>query len=129
MPPLAVNMLIVSFAGSVGCVLRALVRDALVRAHVEAWKAILAINLVGGIACGAVLALRVESGSRASIAAVGLLAGWTTYSAFAVDVVLLWRSGRRAAAAVCWSATLVGAPLLALATRAVVLAWKEAQAA
>jgi fluoride exporter len=128
MPSLAINMLIVSLAGSLGCVLRAIARDILVRARVEAWKAILAINLAGGAACGVVLALRPESGSRASLVALSVLAGWTTYSAFSVDVVLLWHAGRRAAATICWAATLLGAPLLALGAHAATLALKGGDA-
>ena len=101
-------------AGSVGCGLRSLVRDGLVGTGVQAWGAILLINVLGAGAMGAAAAA-LEPGSLAAVTAGGVLAGWTTYSAFSVDVLLLWRSARRAAAAVCWAATMLGTPLAAWA--------------
>ena len=46
---------------------------------------------------------------------MGFLGGWTTYSAFAMDVLSLWLRGRRRGAVVLWAVTIGGSSLLALA--------------
>ena len=103
--------------GGIGCALRVRVREAMQRGGPHPWVAGAAITLLGSLAIGAVLA-----GARLPVAAVwahavtaamGLLAGWTTYSAFAMDVVQLWWRGERASAAVLWAVTLGGSPALA----------------
>jgi CrcB protein len=118
----AVHVLVVSLAGGAGCALRVLARDALDRRGGQPWRSICAINLAGALAMGAVPALA-EGASPAigpwvAAAAVGTLAGWTTYSAFAMDVVQLWLRGRRGLAAGLWAVTLAGAPLAAAAGHA-----------
>lgn len=105
------SLVILSVAGGLGCAARSLARDFLVRSGMQAWQGILLINLTGSAALGAVLASPL--GGTAAAACAGFLAGWTTYSAFSVDVVLLWRAGTRWAAIACWSGTIAGAPLAA----------------
>ena len=103
--------------GGIGCALRILVRDAMQRRGRHPWVAVGAINLLGSLAIGALLAaVRLPDAAMPTYvvaAATGLLAGWTTYSAFAMDVVQLWWRGERASAAALWAVTLGGSPALA----------------
>jgi CrcB protein len=111
------DVALVAIFGGVGCALRVLVRDAMLRRGHHPWVAVAAINLLGSLAIGAVLAgARVVGDAipaHAVTAATGLLAGWTTYSAFAMDVVQLWWRGERGHAAALWAVTLAGCPVLA----------------
>ncbi len=113
------HLLIVSACGALGCGLRIIARDALMRSGTSPWWAVLVINLCGALVMGAVAggaqSIEERAGSTLVIAATGVLAGWTTYSAFAMDVVQLWLRGERRSACVLWLATLCGAPFLALA--------------
>jgi CrcB protein len=111
------DVALVAIFGGVGCALRVLVRDAMQRRGHHPWVAVAAINLLGSLVIGAVLAgARVEGdaiSAHALTAATGMLAGWTTYSAFAMDVVQLWWRGERGHAAALWAVTLAGSPVLA----------------
>lgn len=113
------SIAVLAVAGAVGCVLRAWVRDALLRRFFATWWSVAVINLVGafvmGMAAGGTQALADAAGTWAPLAAAGVLAGWTTYSAFTVDVVQLWLRGRRGQAAALWAVTLLGSPALAFA--------------
>lgn len=108
---------LVAIFGGVGCALRVLVRDAMQRRGHHPWFAVAAINLLGSLVIGAVLAGARVAGdaisAHAVTAAIGTLAGWTTYSAFAMDVVQLWWRGERGQAAALWAVTLAGSPALA----------------
>jgi CrcB protein len=113
LPILAVSAL----AGGAGSAARVLVRDALARRGVAPRWTVLGINLAGSLAIGLVSGAvgREGSGGLAPAATVGLLAGWTTYSAFCMDVVLLWIRGERVRAGSLWAATLLGSTALAMA--------------
>ncbi len=113
-------ILVLSAAGACGCAARVLARDAIMLRGVHAWVAVLAINLLGAAAMGAVAALAARStfgsgasGERAVLACTGFLGGWTTYSAFSMDFIALWLRGQRTQAALLWTATIVGAPICA----------------
>jgi CrcB protein len=112
-----IDIVLVSVFGGIGCALRVLARDVMQRRGRHPWVSVCAINLLGSLAIGAVLAGAEVAGaggvSRAVTAATGLLAGWTTYSAFAMDVVQLWWRGERMGAAALWAVTLGGSPMLA----------------
>ena len=63
----------------------------------------LAVNVLGGFLMGILagfLALRYQSGGQGIrlFLATGLLGGFTTFSAFSLDAVLLWQRGEMAAA-------------------------------
>lgn len=107
-----------SVAGGAGCALRVVVRDALAGLGIRSWWTIAAVNASGAFAMGAMQgAIRSPEETAGGVIAailVGLLAGWTTYSAFSWDFVRLWTTGRRMSAAALWTATMVGAPLLAV---------------
>jgi CrcB protein len=111
------DVALVAIFGGVGCALRVLVRDAMQRRGHHPWVAVAAINLLGSLVVGAVLAGARVAGdaisAHALTAATGMLAGWTTYSAFAMDVVQLWWRGERGHAAALWAVTLAGSPVLA----------------
>lgn len=115
----AAGIVLLAVSGACGCVLRAWVRDALLRRLLATWWSVAIINLVGaflmGIAAGGTQALTDAGGTWAPVIAAGVLAGWTTYSAFTVDVLQLWLRGRRGQAAALWAVTLLGSPALAFA--------------
>ena len=113
------DVAIVSVAGGIGCSLRVLARDAMMRRGAHPWWSTCAINLSGALLIGLVAGGGVSAAAKSAtvpmLAASGCLAGWTTYSAFAMDVVQLWLRGARSHAAVVWLLTLVGTPLAAFA--------------
>ena len=112
-----IDLVLISVFGGIGCALRVLARDAMQRRGHHPWVAVCAINLLGSLAIGTLLAaVRLPDAAiptYAVTASTGLLAGWTTYSAFAMDVVQLWWRGERASAAALWAVTLGGSPVLA----------------
>lgn len=126
---MTMQLLILACSGAVGCAARVAARDWLLRRRVAPWWSILVVNLLGAAAMGAAAgaALRVTAAAAQDAAAdpafprfliqvaMGFLGGWTTYSAFAMDVLSLWLRGRRRGAVVLWAATIGGSPLLALA--------------
>ena len=114
----ATTLAVTALAGGVGCALRVLARDAFLRRGRNARWATCAINLSGSLAMGTVAGVAASRGAHGNIvttAAVGMLAGWTTYSAFCMDVVLLWIARRRARAITLWAVTLAGSAALAAA--------------
>ena len=123
------DVAIVSVAGGMGCMLRVLARDALLRRGAHPWWSTCLVNMTGAAAMGAagVLASRSSAAtSWSSIAFTGLLGGWTTYSAFAMDVVQLWIRGSRRIAATLWAITLLGTPVAAAGGAAALRAFSGA---
>jgi len=122
MSPLA-HLAAVAFCGGIGCALRVLARDALVRRGTHPWWSTCAVNLSGamtiGLVAGSASGASPPLGPLTLAAATGLLAGWTTYSAFSMDVVQLWLRGARGHAIGLWAATIAGAPAAALAGGAI----------
>lgn len=117
------QLVLVSICGGLGCALRVLARDALMRRGTHPWWSTCAVNLSGALAMGLVAGSASGAGpalgTTAAAALAGFLAGWTTYSAFSMDVVQLWLRGTRGHALALWTVTLVGAPVAALAGGAV----------
>lgn len=124
------HFLIVSVCGAIGCALRLVARDVLMHNGAQPWWAVLVINLFGALLMGAVAgsarSIEEQAGPLLVAAVTGVLAGWTTYSAFSMDVVQLWLRGRRASALTLWATTLCGAPLFALAGGAAMAAYTGA---
>jgi CrcB protein len=119
-----VQLAVIAIAGGVGCALRVSVRDALMRRGAHPWWSTCAVNIAGACMMGGVAGW---SGSRAggsagdvATIAVGVLGGWTTYSAFAMDVVQLWLRGSRGNAVLLWAITMLGTPIAALGAAAAV---------
>lgn len=116
--PTLASIVLLSVGGAVGCASRAALRELALRRGVEPWSAILSINLLGALLMGAVASLAGQHAGKHAhqlgvIAAFGFLGGWTTYSAFALDVVSLWRHGRTGVTVTLWALTIFGAPACA----------------
>lgn len=73
----------------------------------------LAVNIIGGLAMGAVAGYLAFHGDASQhwrlFLTTGILGGFTTFSAFSLDAVLLWQRGEIGLAAVYVAASLVGA--------------------
>jgi CrcB protein len=117
------HLVVLAIAGGAGCALRVLARDALMRRGTHPWWSTCIVNLSGACAVGLLAGLLSTRGADsmrgAALAATGFLGGWTTFSAFSMDVVQLWLRGSRVHAAVLWAATMLGTPLVALAAAVV----------
>lgn len=99
------DLLLVAFGGALGSVLRWSVTAAMARLSRDAafpWGT-LAVNLVGSCAIGFVLTLAFERSSVPPAARLfivtGLLGGFTTFSAFSWETLVLLRDGHALAAA------------------------------
>lgn len=71
----------------------------------------LGVNLIGGLAMGLLVGalLRVEAGEQARLLlGVGVLGGFTTFSAFSLDVALMLERGALVAAAGYVAASVIG---------------------
>ena len=95
---------LVAFGGAIGAASRHLVNLAALRLLGPGFPAgTLTVNVVGGLLMGLLagyFALRHEGGGQAMrlFLATGVLGGFTTFSAFSLDAVLLWERGDVAAA-------------------------------
>jgi len=98
--------------GSVGCLLRVLVRDACAAAGIRKWQAIALINVLGSAAAG-VIAARQVSEPLLAMLLVGLFGGFTSFSAMVLDIVALWIVKQRASAVLLGLTTTVAAPFAA----------------
>ena len=105
--------LLVFAGGGIGSVLRyAVYRAARLWLPPEFPWGTLAVNVLGGLLAGAVAGwLLSRSAGGADSASVflmtGLLGGFTTFSAFSLEAVLLWQRGEPAAAAAYVAASVV----------------------
>jgi CrcB protein len=90
---------LVAFGGAIGAAGRHLVNLAALRLLGPAFPAgTLVVNVVGGLLMGLLagwFALKYEGGGQALrlFLATGILGGFTTFSAFSLDAVLLWERG------------------------------------
>ena len=112
------KVLLVFLGGGIGSVLRLGLVE-LARQWLPAgfpWGTLL-VNALGGLAAGMVAAwlLGRPGGPAALFVMTGLLGGFTTFSAFSVEAVMLWQSGEpgRAAAYVAASVALALGGVLA----------------
>lgn len=87
------EILLVALGGGVGAALRGAIDLCAARIGLEAPSATLAINVGGSFAAGLLVALVVERGALPAelrpLLIVGLLGGFTTFSAFAVQALRL----------------------------------------
>lgn len=93
----------VAAGGALGSVARYLLSTLLRSAAPGFPWGTLAVNAVGGFAMGAITAYALSRpGSIPDVAKIGLttgvLGGFTTFSAFSIETLLLWRDGSAAAA-------------------------------
>ena len=109
--------LLVFIGGGLGSVLRLLVyRAARLWLPPELPWGTFAVNVAGSLAAGLIAGLLLARGAAGENAAslflmTGLLGGFTTFSAFSLDALLLWQRGDAVAA----SAYAAGTVLVALA--------------
>ena len=108
------SLAIVSLGGGFGCAARLAVREAVAVRGISSATAILAVNLVGAALGGMAIGWAPDPGSGPRIAALAVLSGWTTYSAFSTDVLAAIRAGRRGRAAFLWTGTILATPVIAL---------------
>lgn len=101
-----------AMGGSLGCVLRVIMRDACAAAGISKWQGIAIINVLGSAGAGAMAAAHVAEWWQALLI-VGLFGGFTSFSAMALDIVALWITNRRKSALLLGLTTTVAAPLAA----------------
>lgn len=97
-------ILLVATGGAIGSVLRYLTGLAMTRFLGAAFPyGTLAVNVIGGLLMGLFIELltrRFEGSEELRLfVAIGILGGFTTFSSFSLDVVLLWQRGEAANAA------------------------------
>ncbi len=97
-------ILLVASGGAIGSVLRYLTGLAMTRLFGIAFPyGTLVVNVVGGLIMGLFIELltrRFEGSEELRLfVAVGILGGFTTFSSFSLDVVMLWQRGETASAA------------------------------
>ncbi len=108
------HLLIVAAGGAIGASMRHLVGLAAFRLMGPAFPwGTLAVNIVGSFAMGVfieLLARRFGASSELRLfVTTGLLGGFTTFSAFSLDVAVLWERGAQALAAGYVAASVAGA--------------------
>lgn len=99
-------------AGAVGGVARAWTSWAVARAVARPGAGTLAVNLLGAFLAGVVAGSGIAPGV-ATVAAVGFLGAFTTFSTWMVELHGRWRSGARAAVAIEAAATLAAGVAMA----------------
>lgn len=95
------NLIQVAIGGAIGSVLRFLVNVGALRAFGAAYPAgTLAVNVVGSFAMGVLAEGLARRGAMhlAPLLMTGVLGGFTTFSAFSLDTLVLWERGQTAAA-------------------------------
>ena len=119
------HLLVVAAGGAIGASLRHLVGLASLRLIGPAFPwGTLTVNIVGSFAMGVfieLLARRVGASSELRLfIATGILGGFTTFSAFSLDVAVLWERGAHAAAAGYVAASVAGSVAALFAGLAIV---------
>ena len=106
------EILLVALGGGVGAALRGAIDLLAARVGLAAPPATLAINLIGSFAAGLLVALVVERGALPvelrPLLIVGLLGGFTTFSAFAVQTLRLGEGAPLSALAYVAASLLLG---------------------
>ncbi len=108
----------VALGGAIGASLRYLTGLAALRAFGPGFPAgTLIVNVVGCLAMGVLAALLADKSSPrlAPFLMTGILGGFTTYSAFALDAVTLWQRGESGTAMTYILATTAGSLAAVLA--------------
>jgi len=109
------HLLIVAAGGAIGAGLRHLVNMASMRFALSFPWGTLAVNIVGSLVMGVFIeTLARRAGASAELrlfVATGVLGGFTTFSAFSLDVAVLWERGAQGLAAIYVAASVTGAIL------------------
>ncbi|NNM76955.1 CrcB family protein [Sphingomonas sp. ID1715] len=101
------NTFLVMIGGAVGAAARFHLGGALGRGAAFPWGT-LVVNIVGGLLMGLLMARDPGDGARLLIG-VGLLGGFTTFSAFSLETVRLFEGGAAALALAYVAASVIGA--------------------
>ncbi len=102
---MSLTLLQVAIGGAIGAVLRYMTGLAALRMFGAAFPVgTLSVNVVGSFAMG-ILAIWLSGGRFSPLLMTGLLGGFTTFSAFSLDVVTLWEKGQVGAAALYLAAS------------------------
>jgi CrcB protein len=91
-------ILAVALGGAIGSVLRHLLNNFIAGViHSSFPYGIMAVNILGGFAMGCLIAGFADAGQSSqtmrTFLMVGIMGGFTTFSAFSADAVLLWQRG------------------------------------
>ncbi len=106
--------LFVGLGGMLGAMLRVAVQSLRI-VPLQAWHSTMIINLAGSFAIGCLWLVLTHYNAPAwcsRLLVAGLLGGFTTFSSFSLDFIALVRDARWADAALYWSVSAVGGPLL-----------------
>jgi CrcB protein len=92
------TILAVAFGGAIGSVLRHLLNNLIAGLmHSPFPYGIMVINVLGGFVMGCLIAAFADAGQASqtlrTFLMVGILGGFTTFSTFSADTVLLWQRG------------------------------------
>lgn len=101
------NFLLVGLGGAAGCMLRYATTLLTSRMHGSALWATLAVNILGSMLMGWLVAQGVQGSRWMTFATVGLCGGFTTFSTFSMQSVTLLERGRYGMAAVYIVGTLL----------------------
>ena len=127
MNPLAIaqpsSIALVALGGAIGCVLRFVVINAVIRLNATPFPlGTMIVNIVGSLIIGVVLARYGMENSVRAFIATGIIGGFTTFSAFSWDALQLIQRGQMGDAFLY----VIGSVLLSLA--AVACGWSLARA-
>jgi CrcB protein len=108
------HVLVVAAGGAVGAALRHLVNLATLRLFGPTFPwGTLTVNIVGSFAMGVFIELLARRAGASSelrlFIATGILGGFTTFSAFSLDVAVLWERGAHATVAGYVAVSVAGA--------------------
>jgi CrcB protein len=124
----ALALLLIFLGGGIGSMLRHLVNQvsAAVFGVNFGWGTLL-VNIVGSFAMGLLagwFAFRSEGGELLRLfLATGILGGFTTFSAFSLDALLLWEKGQTTAALIYSVASVGGAIISVFAGSLAMRSW------
>jgi fluoride exporter len=130
LPPLGLSLtvlLVIALGGALGTVARFLLDTAFVEAPGSFPTVTLIVNLSGSLAIGLLIPFVEKRTPRQPLlrpfVVVGLLGGWTTYSALAVGAITLLQNGQAAMSLLYLAATLVGGTALVVLGDAISRRW------
>lgn len=123
------NLLSVMLGGAIGAGLRYGVTRLWPVSGITVWSPILFINVLGGLAMGVAMQWFLRGGMSASAQAflmVGVLGGFTTFSAFSVEAVMLFQRAGVGAALAYVLLSVIGSLAGTLIGMMAVLRWSAA---
>jgi CrcB protein len=108
------DLALVALGGAIGAALRVLARSVVIARVHGTWRATLAVNLAGSVVIGLLAAPLADAPHWRVLLVPGVLGGFTTFSGFALDVVIAVDERRWGRAATIVAVTMVACPLACL---------------